>query len=161
MHLSRHAHALASEIMSRDASWGDQLAPEVLLREQMLAGRSRAEMSGAHRLMLAVLEDAIVVCTKGLRGRRGSRLAVREAWAWFASTDRASLFAFERICDLLGFDAEYLRRGLRDLASAAGTSPSDPLGGLVLAPQGGWSIDLGDGVVLRPRNLGGSGPWWM
>src|SRR5579875_408424 len=68
--------------------------PDVLLPTQFFDRlRRRSEHDGERRLMVAVLEDAE---------------------AWIESPDRTWLFSFENICDVLGIDADYLRRGLRE-----------------------------------------------
>src|SRR5881296_656519 len=48
----------------------------------------------------------------GARDPRGQAL-FREAEEWIGDPDRTWLFSFENICDVLGLDADYLRRGLR------------------------------------------------
>jgi hypothetical protein len=80
--------------------------------------RSIAERSGEHRLMLAILEDAIALFVKSLSGGAVRRSEARAARAWLESRDRSLPFAFECICDLLGFDAGYIRRGLWGLRAA-------------------------------------------
>jgi hypothetical protein len=66
-------------------------------------------------LLLAVLEDAVACYVRHAGARRGrSRQAFEEARQWLESTDRGSLFTCESICDALGIDTEYLRRGLRE-----------------------------------------------
>jgi hypothetical protein len=37
----------------------------------------------------------------------------REAEEWFELTDDGWFFSFENICAVLGFDPDYIRRGLR------------------------------------------------
>ena len=79
--------------------------------------RSPAELSGEHRLMLAILEDAVALYVKSLSSD-GDAVTQREtcaARAWLQSRDRSLPFTFECICDLLGFDSGYIRRGLRVL----------------------------------------------
>jgi hypothetical protein len=75
--------------------------------------RTSAERSGEHRLMLAILEDAVVIFVKGLSGAPVNRSEARAARAWLESRDRSLPFAFECICDRLGFDSGYIRRGLQ------------------------------------------------
>jgi hypothetical protein len=70
--------------------------------------RSIAQRSGEHRLMLAVLEDAIAVFVKSLSGGV-KRQEARAARAWLKSRDCAP-FTFECICDAVGFDAASMRR---------------------------------------------------
>jgi hypothetical protein len=74
--------------------------------------RSPAELTGEHRLMLAILEDAVVLYVKSLCDRTVTQYDASRAWAWLKSRDRSSPFAFECICDLLDLDSSYIRRGL-------------------------------------------------
>ena len=62
---------------------------------------------GELRLMAAVLEDAIHVLRKRPRSRAG-----REAREWLHSVDRSWPFSFERICEALSLEPEYIRMGL-------------------------------------------------
>ena len=113
----------------------DQDIPDNILPEQYF-NRSRIN-TPIKRLLFAVLEDAVTVATtpvkvrevptqvSGLAGARLSdeRWKVRryneertslldETLAWFASTDSTDIMCFESICDVLGFDASYIRRGV-------------------------------------------------
>ena len=74
--------------------------------------RSPAERSGEHRLMLAILDDAVAIFVKSLSGRTVNQNDARAARAWLESRDRSLPFTFECICDRLGFDSAYIRRGL-------------------------------------------------
>jgi len=69
-------------------------------------------------LLLAVLEDAIHRYRKfaGARNRAG-REQFREAAEWLMGGGDGWVFAFDNICDLLGLDPEYVRRGLRESAA--------------------------------------------
>lgn len=70
--------------------------------------------SGERRLMLAILEDAIAAAGVDPFTSSAKVRALRaEARAWLMSDDRAWLFSFANICDALGFDVDYLRRGVR------------------------------------------------
>jgi hypothetical protein len=89
-----------------------ELQPDIVLPEQLddLGRRSRIP---EHRLMLAVLEDAVAVYQAGcLSQRLGSRPLFRDTEAWFASDDTASPFSFVTICELFAIDPEYVRSGL-------------------------------------------------
>ena len=68
-----------------------------------------AQRPAVHRLVLAILEDAIHICNTANRHRR----LFRETAAWIESTDRSWIFSFERICEVLELDPEYVRRGVR------------------------------------------------
>jgi hypothetical protein len=66
------------------------------------------------RLLLAVLEEAVATFHRHVvaRGRRGRRL-FREAETWMLSDDVSWPCSFQNICDMLAFDAGYLRTGLQ------------------------------------------------
>lgn len=93
----------------------------------------RGNWSGEARLALALIEDAILTvrATDGVRTARAHRLAA-EAWAWLASRDASHPFAFENVCDCLGLDPGWIRRGLthyaarRTTGTLAGTGSSRP-----------------------------------
>jgi hypothetical protein len=70
-------------------------------------------------LLLAILEDAIHCYRKfaGARSRAGQE-QFREAEQWLMDGGNGWVFAFDHVCDFLGLDPEYIRRGLRE--SAAG-----------------------------------------
>lgn len=63
--------------------------------------------------MLAVLQDAIRCFQDYLlaRDRKRERL-FREAEEWFNKQESDWLFSFETICEVLGLDSQYIRRGL-------------------------------------------------
>ena len=65
--------------------------------------------TGEHRLMLALLCDALHVFTDA-RPRVGTPRQRAELRAWFESPDRSYVFSFESICDALGLDPGYVRR---------------------------------------------------
>ena len=90
--------------------------PEVILPEQFFAGPRRDRRQGEHRLMAAILDDAVLTCCVPQVARaRGGYRAVREAGDWIESNDRSWTFSFERICDALDLNADYIRRGVRAL----------------------------------------------
>jgi hypothetical protein len=97
--------------------------PDTLLPSQFFDRvRRRTEHDGERRLMIAVLEDAVEVYRKqvGATETRGQQL-FRDAEAWIEDDDRSWLFSFQNICDVLGIDADYLRRGLHALKERART----------------------------------------
>jgi len=77
------------------------------------APASAATRSGEHRLMLAILEDAVSLHVKSWCRGFVTRREVREAREWLASGNPSSPFDFESICDVLGLDPGYIRRGIR------------------------------------------------
>lgn len=87
------------------------LEPDIFLPSQFYgsAGLSR-KLEGEKRLMIAVLKDA-VECLDKYRGSKSSagQCQYQSAIEWVEDTDTDWLFSFTNICDLLGFDPEYLR----------------------------------------------------
>jgi hypothetical protein len=96
--------------------------PDTLLPSQYFDRiRRRASADGERRLMVAILEDAVDVYRKqaGARDRK-RRQMFEDAEAWIESPDRSWIFSYENICDVLGIDAGYLRKGLRVWKQRAG-----------------------------------------
>jgi AraC-like DNA-binding protein len=79
----------------------------------LCSGRSR-DLTGEQRLAAAVLQHAVDDYLKyaPATDRRGRRLFA-DARRWVESGKKADPYSFEAICDHLGLDAGYLRRGLR------------------------------------------------
>ena len=71
-------------------------------------------------LLLAILEDAIHLFQKyrGARDRAGKE-HFREVNDWFMHEGNHWLFSFENVCELLGLDPAYVRRGLITSSNAA------------------------------------------
>jgi AraC-like DNA-binding protein len=72
------------------------------------------ELTGEQRLAAAVLQHAVDDYLKyaAATDRRGRRLFA-DARRWVESAKKSNSYSFEAICDHLGLDADYLRRGLR------------------------------------------------
>ena len=91
-----------------------ELVPEIVLPEQFTSLRRNGEARPPeHRLMLAVLEDAVHTHLRGrdARSQRDLRL-FHEAADWFASDATDSPFAFVTICQVWSLDPDYIRSGL-------------------------------------------------
>ena len=90
------------------------LEPDVFLPAQFYGatGLSR-KLEGEKRLMIAILKDA-VECLEKYRGSHSlaGQIQYENAIEWVQDTGREWLFSFTNICDLLGFDSEYLRETL-------------------------------------------------
>jgi hypothetical protein len=86
--------------------------PEQFHGSPISANAVRGEVA----LMRAVLEDAIECFQKQARksGRRAQRLT-REAEEWLFKDDQQWPFSFLNICNVLGIDPGYIRRGLKQL----------------------------------------------
>ncbi len=84
---------------------------DVVLPAQLFAARRPPDSE--RRLRLAILEDAVRYHRqyRNAADRRG-RALYEDAVEWFASRDRSEPFAFENVCDALGLDPDYIRRGL-------------------------------------------------
>lgn len=90
------------------------LEPDIFLPSQFYgAGGLSRKLEGEKRLMIAILKDA-VECLEKYRGARTSagRSHYDSAIEWVKDTDTEWLFSFTNICDLLGFDPDYMREVL-------------------------------------------------
>jgi hypothetical protein len=68
-----------------------------------------------HRLLLAVLEDAIRCFQRDLTARRGPRRALfREVKEWLFDRDGTAFMSFPVVCESLGIEAGLLRRRLHE-----------------------------------------------
>lgn len=99
-----------------DRSFG-LFEPDALLPAQFYAAfRGSSGTRGEKRLMLAVLEDALDCFQKYATSSDGQGQALfEEANTWICSADRSWFFSYENICEALGINPEYLRRGLDSL----------------------------------------------
>lgn len=116
----------------RDIATGaEERVAELFVPDTMLPSQyfdrvaRRTEYDGERRLMIAVLEDAVDVYRKlaGARDARRQQL-FKDAEEWIDSPDRSWIFSFLNICDVLGIEPEYLRRGLHDLKRQAQSAGS-------------------------------------
>jgi len=88
--------------------------PDSLLPVQYFENfRRKVQTEPEKRLMLAVLEDALACFQKHFssRGGRGLRL-FRETEEWIFRGDNGQPFSFTNICEVVGFDPQYIRQGL-------------------------------------------------
>jgi hypothetical protein len=88
--------------------------PDTLLPEQYLdTFRRKLHLEPEKKLMLAVLEDAIACFQKYVFAKDGKgKVLFQEAEDWVEERNSDWLFSFVNVCETLGFNAEYLRRGL-------------------------------------------------
>lgn len=87
---------------------------DVLAPDQYYATfHRRLHLSPERVLMLAILQDAVTCyqCYVGSR-HEGRRRLHLEAETWFLDENRLHAFSFENVCDALGLNANFLRRGL-------------------------------------------------
>ena len=89
--------------------------PDTLLPEQYLdTYRRKLHLEPEKKLMVAILEDGIACFQKYLFARDGKGKGLfREAESWVEAKGSEAVFSFESVCESLGLDPNYLRRGLR------------------------------------------------
>jgi hypothetical protein len=105
--------------MAGAAYASDIFAPEIMLPAQFYSGQPRVVHQPERRLMLAVLEEAVLTFCKHLGDERvRSRRLVREVEQWMDSRNGDWPFSFENICATLNLDADALRHGLRRMPPA-------------------------------------------
>jgi hypothetical protein len=88
--------------------------PDIFLPSQFYgAGGLSRKLEGEKRLMIAILKDA-VECLDKYRDATSSsgRGHYFNALEWVQDGSTEWLFSFTNICDLLGFDPDYLREVL-------------------------------------------------
>jgi hypothetical protein len=96
--------------------------PDTLMPDQYYATLRKSQHSDPElRLMAAILEDAVACLSRDpLRCARPHRKGVEEALSWIdAQGEEDWVFSFHNICESLGLDPSYLRRGLYDWTSRA------------------------------------------
>lgn len=91
--------------------------PDILLVEEFFsARRAKTLVLPEERLMLAILEDALVSFKQYCAARHGTRRRLFESVdRWFFAPSSGWVFDFESICSVLGFDPDYVRKGLVQL----------------------------------------------
>ena len=88
--------------------------PDTLLPDQFLnTYRRKLHLEPEKKLMLAILEDAVACYQKNLFAKdiKGKAL-FQEAAQWIQQEAGESIFAFESVCEGLGLNPTYVRRGL-------------------------------------------------
>jgi len=86
---------------------------DILVSEQWDRVYRKRLLLPEHELAIAILDEAIADFQRHFttRDTKGKKRFV-ETEAWFLDTDTDWTFSFENICEVLGFDAGYLRQGL-------------------------------------------------
>ena len=94
---------------------GPVFQPDTVLPSQFFAVlRQKGFIEGEKRLMAAVLADAVEVYMKqafNTDARAHQLFLDAETWL-FGCEPGPSFFSFTNICDMLGLEPEYIRRGL-------------------------------------------------
>ncbi|MBI2996840.1 MAG: hypothetical protein HYY46_00060 [Deltaproteobacteria bacterium] len=100
--------------LTLDEKLASLFQPDTLVSAQYFQNLRRSTvLEPEKRLMLAVLEDAIQCFQDNVSARsgRGKRL-FEEGEEWILEEDIDWIFSFESICEVLGFNPEYVRQGL-------------------------------------------------
>lgn len=90
------------------------IEPDTFLPSQYYGGRGLSrQLDGEKKLMLAILKDA-VECLDKYRDTQSSigRGLYENALEWVEDRSAVWPFSFNNICELLGFDPDYLREFL-------------------------------------------------
>ena len=97
---------------------------DTTLRDQYFATFRRSEhLEPEKALLMAILEDAIHCYRKFRAARdRARRERFREAEQWIMEEGDERLFSYHNVCELLGLDPQYIRRGVRELNA----NPTEP-----------------------------------
>jgi hypothetical protein len=84
--------------------------------EQYLDTFRRSEhLEPEKSLLAAILEDAVQEYRKYRRAHDADgKKRFREAEEWIMCGGKDWIFSFDNVCELLGLDPEYVRRGLRE-----------------------------------------------
>lgn len=87
--------------------------PDTLNSYEIFGGRRRRILEPEKRLMMSILEIAVMDFQKYINSRslRGCRLH-EDAEEWFKNPDEKHLFSFRNVCSNLGLDPNYLLGGL-------------------------------------------------
>jgi len=94
------------------------LTPNLVTPVQFYVDVARRHASGVRRLMAALLEDTAHIYSRHAGTGESSRL-FQEAKTWVESDDRVWPFSFERVCEALQLDAEWVRGRLRVVHTGA------------------------------------------
>ena len=88
--------------------------PDTVLPAQYFETLGRkAQLEPEKRLMLAILQDAVDCFQKHIFAPNGRGRAIfDQTEQWITEENNDWLFSFESICECLGFDPEYIRKGL-------------------------------------------------
>ena len=102
--------------------------PDTLASNQFLNTiKSSSAPDPERRLMVAILEDAVSCLSKDpQRCPRQQKKSFDEAHSWINASDADGwIFSFTNVCETLGFDPSYLRRGLNRWTVLSATSTGE------------------------------------
>jgi len=89
--------------------------PDVLLGDQFSENfRRKIPLEPEKALLLAVLDDGVRCFQDNIFPQnKKKQILFEEAREWIFSDESNEIFSFVSICNALGFDPNYIRRGLR------------------------------------------------
>lgn len=102
----------------RDEAGGETIEglfqPDILAPAQYFDGLMKEQARAPERdLALAMLEDAVMCFQKYLKStREKEQYLFTETEEWFRSDNREWVFSFLNLCDFLGLDPEFVRKGI-------------------------------------------------
>jgi len=106
---------------------GPLLVPDVITPDQYYdSRRDDSALRPVKRLMLALLEDALRCFQNNAEAKGGPRRRLfSEAEEWLCNEGGEGPFSFETVCETLGIEPQFLRRGLLEWRNQqlAGCSP--------------------------------------
>jgi hypothetical protein len=88
--------------------------PDTLLSAQYFENfRRKTRLEPEKKLMLAVLEDAVRCFQDNVFAQNGKRKKLfDDVEEWILEENSDWIFSFENICEVLGFNPQYVRKGL-------------------------------------------------
>jgi len=103
----------------------DVFDPDIILPTQHFAAIQRKRFpSGEHRLLVALIQDAIECVQKHMHARDAKRRQLfLDAQGWIGSDDDRGVFSFNNVCMLLGMNPDYVRQGLSNWCEKAQEVP--------------------------------------
>jgi hypothetical protein len=111
MPLFRHRSAQARR--ASGATSETPMQPDILAAPQYADDRRAKTLEAEKSLMLAILEDAVRCFQENCSAACGNRKRIfDDAQRWIFQRNNDWVFSFENICAALGFDPQYVRRGL-------------------------------------------------
>jgi len=98
---------------ANEDSWLHYQADTILVEEFYSGRRGKALLLPEQRLMLAILEDALESFQQHCAAKHGKRKQLfKSVERWFFAPGSDWVFDFESICSVLGFEPDYVRKGL-------------------------------------------------
>ena len=102
-----------------NSSLGSLFVPDVSTPEQFYdSRRDDSTIRPVKKLMMAILEDALRCFQNNADAKVGARKRLfQEAETWLCGEGGEGPFSFETVCETLGIEPQFLRRGLKEWRS--------------------------------------------